>query len=111
MFYLGQPHEKMSQTYLRLRQVADYVLENARPGHTAGQVFEMALNKASALGLGGGFMAFPSEHNAPFIGHGPGAGGAFYRSGYGFEAGGYDIAEREGGRFLNPGPREIITLC
>lgn len=72
MFAIGEPPDGVHCLYRRLRQVADHVMESIRPHHSAGQVFELAWSKAMDLGLGAGFMAFPSGKRAHFVGHGLG---------------------------------------
>ena len=56
----------------RLRDVADHLVDNLVPGITAGEAYALAHDQAARLGLAESFLAFASQPQAHFIGHGVG---------------------------------------
>jgi Xaa-Pro aminopeptidase len=71
-YAVGRARQKAVDLFERLRGVADWVISSLRPGMTCGDVFDMAMSRAEALGIGDGFMRFHSGARAHFVGHGVG---------------------------------------
>jgi Xaa-Pro aminopeptidase len=63
-------------TYAAMREVQDHLEREVRPGTTSGQVFDMAVERATQLGYGDNFMGPPEKESpgqrVPFVGHGVG---------------------------------------
>src|SRR5207237_4055099 len=59
--------------YNAMREVAGHLESNVKPGMTSGQVYDMAFERATALGYGENFMGPPDEESpgqkVPFVGH------------------------------------------
>ncbi|MBI4777269.1 MAG: aminopeptidase P family protein [Deltaproteobacteria bacterium] len=72
MYCAGEATDRAQSLYQRLRGVADHMIENLRPGITAGDAYLMAVEKAADLGIGESFLRFPSGQKAHFVGHGIG---------------------------------------
>ncbi|MGD8561274.1 MAG: Xaa-Pro peptidase family protein [Desulfarculaceae bacterium] len=72
MYCLGQPPDRVALGHERLRAVADRLTADLRPGMTAGDAYEMAIDEASARGVLDSFMRFPTGVKAHFVGHGIG---------------------------------------
>lgn len=72
MYSMGEPPSGSRILNQRLCQVVDHLVKYIRPGHSAGQVYDLAFSKAEELGLGQSFMAFPSGKKSHFVGHGVG---------------------------------------
>jgi Xaa-Pro aminopeptidase len=71
-YFLGRPPGEIPYLYERLRDVEDGLLAGLRPGLTCGEVYHMATSLARGLGVGEGFLRFPSGSRAHFVGHGIG---------------------------------------
>jgi Xaa-Pro dipeptidase len=71
-FSAGRAPDRALDLFARLRDVADHVIAHLAPGMTTGEVFDLAQERADALGLGETFLGFESQANAHFVGHGVG---------------------------------------
>lgn len=68
----GRTPDGALDLFARLRGVADHLIDHLRPGMTAGDAYHLARERAAALGLEKTFLAFESQPDAHFIGHGVG---------------------------------------
>lgn len=71
-YAVGSVSEKCSDLYLRLKNVADHLIENISPGMTCADVYSFACAKAKDVGLQHCFMNLASGAKPHFIGHGVG---------------------------------------
>ncbi len=62
--------------YAAMREVLSYLMSAVRPGMTSGQVYDMAVERATSLGYGDNFMGPPEQvspgQKVAFVGHGLG---------------------------------------
>lgn len=72
MYCLGRPPSRALDWHHRLRELADNLLESIKPGLTCDEVYRLARDKASDLGLEDSLLRFPSGIQAHFVGHGLG---------------------------------------
>lgn len=76
MLSIGPLSPFWTDAYGAMREVAAYLERTVRPGVTSGDLFDMALEQATALGYGDHFMGPPEEcspgQKVPFVGHGVG---------------------------------------
>ncbi len=76
MLSIGKLSQFWLDAYEAMRDVARYLEEQVRSGVTSGDVYDMALQRATALGYGDNFMGPPEEESpgqkVPFVGHGVG---------------------------------------
>ena len=71
-YAVEQASGKTVELFERLRGVADRLVEGIGPGMSCGEVFSMAEEYASNLGIGDSFMRMHSGGRVHFIGHGIG---------------------------------------
>lgn len=71
-YAVGRAPGKALDLFHRLRDTADHLISNLRPGLTSGEAFALAQARALELGLEAAFMAFASQAKAHFVGHGIG---------------------------------------
>ncbi len=76
MLCIGPLSGFWQEAYAAMRDVLCFLMDNVRPGMTSGQVYELALQKATEHGYGRNFMGPPEDvspgQQAPFVGHGLG---------------------------------------
>jgi len=72
MYCLGRPPQGAFDLHRRLREVADYLIDQLRPGLSCDQVYGLAAGKAADLGLADSFLRFSAGRRAHFAGHGLG---------------------------------------
>jgi len=76
MLSVGRLSSFWLDAYAAMREVEDHLERKVRPGTTSGQVFGMAVERATQLGYGDNFMGPPEEESpgqrVPFVGHGVG---------------------------------------
>ncbi len=72
-YSVGRPSASVKAMHEALREIADEVLEEMRPGVSCAELYHHAMEKARRLGMEGSFMHIGTE-KAPldFIGHGLG---------------------------------------
>lgn len=71
-YAVGQAPDGALDRFARLREVADHLIHRLKPGMTAGEAYAIAKNRADHLGLSDAFLAFDTQPQAHFIGHGVG---------------------------------------
>lgn len=72
MYCLGRPPQGALDLHRRLREVADHLIGQLRPGLSCDQVYGLAAGKAADLGLADSFLRFSAGRRAHFAGHGLG---------------------------------------
>ena len=71
-YAVSQAPDRALDLFHRLREVSDHLIKNVVPGMTTGEVFSLAQDRATELGLEQSFMGFESQAKAHFVGHGIG---------------------------------------
>jgi Xaa-Pro aminopeptidase len=71
-YALGTVSDRVLEVHQRLRDTADACLDAIRPGMTAGEIFQLALDHSAARGLDQAFMRFDTQPRSHFVGHGLG---------------------------------------
>ncbi|HEY5719573.1 MAG TPA: M24 family metallopeptidase, partial [Gammaproteobacteria bacterium] len=71
-YALGTAPARALELHAGLVEVADRLRAAMRPGWSAGQLYDSALEYAGQAGIGGEFLAFPNGKRAHFAGHGVG---------------------------------------
>lgn len=69
-FCLGRLPEKLVRAYYASLEIQERLKGEARPGTTAGELYDLAVRLARATGFGDHFMGYPEP--VPFVGHGLG---------------------------------------
>jgi len=72
IYVVGETPPRVAVLFEKLREVADHIIRNMRPGIVLKDLFHEALSKAGSIGLKGSFMRFDNGSRAHFIGHGIG---------------------------------------
>lgn len=71
-YAVGNVSEKCSDLYLRMKNVADHLIENIFQGMTCADVYSFACANAKDVGLQHCFMNLASGAKPHFVGHGVG---------------------------------------
>lgn len=90
MFSMGEPDGKILEAYGAAVKIQEAVASAAMPGIKASDLFDLATQTASSLGLAGHFLG--EEHKVTFVGHGIG----IEVDEYPFLAKGFDLELEEG---------------
>ncbi len=72
MYAVGKAPPRAQELFEKLREVADHIIMNMRPGNILKNLFHDAFSKAASLGMKESFMRFGNGSTAHFIGHGIG---------------------------------------
>ena len=72
MYSAGEAPSRARDLFERLREVADTIIQNMRPGITVRDLCNDAFSAAEKAGLKNSFMMFDNGSRAHFIGHGVG---------------------------------------
>ncbi len=72
MYAVGGTPSRAAVLFEKLREVADHITRNMRPGIILKDLFHEAFSKAGSIGLDDSFMRFDNGSRAHFIGHGVG---------------------------------------
>jgi Xaa-Pro aminopeptidase len=72
MYAAGRAPSRAKDLFEELREVADHIIQNMRPGITVRDLFNDAFSHAESIGLKDSFMRFDNGSRAHFIGHGVG---------------------------------------
>lgn len=71
-YILGKTDEKIRIMYDSLKQIADYVIKNIKPGMTCSEIYQMAIKKSEDLKVADTFLNFGRGKKSLMIGHGVG---------------------------------------
>lgn len=71
-YVLGKAREEIRSMYQALKEIADYLIENIRPGMECSKTYQMAVEKSEELGVSGAFLSFGGGKKSRMIGHGVG---------------------------------------
>ncbi len=72
IYAAGRAPSRAKDLFEQLREVADRIIANMRPGITVRDLFNDAFAQAESIGLKDSFMRFDNGSRAHFIGHGVG---------------------------------------
>lgn len=90
-FALGELDSSLVEAYDAMLEIQTLVVEAAGPGVTGGELYDLAVERATAMGYGEYFMGH-GEGQVPFIGHG-----------IGLEIDEWPLLARRAGMALEPG--------
>jgi Xaa-Pro dipeptidase len=71
-YILGKAGIEVKEMYNTLKEMADHLIENIRPGVKCSQIFQMAVDKAGELKVTDAFLNFGGGKKSHMIGHGIG---------------------------------------
>jgi len=71
-YVLGKAGIEIKETYNSLKEIADHLIENIRPGVKCSEIFQMAVDKAGELKVTDAFLNFGGGKKSHMIGHGIG---------------------------------------
>ena len=72
MYSAGKPPSRARDLFEKLRELADHIIKNMRPGIAIKHLVDDAFREAGRAGLKDSFMRFDNGPRAHFIGHGVG---------------------------------------
>ena len=71
-YVLGRANEKIESMYYRLKEIADSLIENIKPGIKCSEIYQMAMEKSKELRVTDAFLNFGKGKKSQIIGHGVG---------------------------------------
>jgi Xaa-Pro dipeptidase len=71
-YVLGEADEKIRTMYDNLKQIADHLIENMKPGMKCSEIYGMAIKKAEELDTIDSFLNFGKGRRSRLLGHGVG---------------------------------------
>ena len=71
-YILGKANEKIQTLYIQLKEIADYLIQNIKPGLRCNEIYKMAIEKAKELKITEAFLNFGKGKTGRMIGHGIG---------------------------------------
>ena len=71
-YILGKAGIEVKEMYNSLKEIADHLIENIRPGAKCSEIFQMAVDKAGELKVIDAFLSFGGGKKSHMIGHGTG---------------------------------------
>ena len=72
MYCPGRAPARAWELHYNLKEIADHLISDLRPGMVAGDAFDMASQKAAELGIADIYLRFPNGIHSHFVGHGVG---------------------------------------
>ncbi len=71
-YILGKANEKIKTLHIQLKEIADYLIQNIKPGLKCNEIYKMAIEKAKELEITEAFLNFSKGRTGRMIGHGIG---------------------------------------
>lgn len=71
-YILGKANKKVKAMYAKLKETADYLIENIRPGLKCSEIYRMAMKKSKELKMMNAFLNFGRGKKSHLIAHGVG---------------------------------------
>lgn len=71
-YILGKANQKIRLLYNKLKEIADYLIEEIKPGMKCRLIYQMAIEKSKELKAGDAFLNFGRGRRSRMIGHGIG---------------------------------------
>ncbi|UCF57638.1 MAG: aminopeptidase P family protein [Deltaproteobacteria bacterium] len=71
-YVLGKANIQIETMYNHLKEIADYLIENVKPGMKCSDIYQMAVDKAQELEVTDPFLSFGRGRRSRMIGHGIG---------------------------------------
>lgn len=71
-YYLGQASQQVKTLYQKLKEIADYLIEEISLGMKCHEIFQLAMEKSKKLKTDGAFLSFGRGRKSHMIGHGVG---------------------------------------
>ena len=71
-YILGKADEKLKTMYIKLKEIADLLIKNIKPGMKCSEIYQMAIKKSEELSVAETFLSFGKGKKSRLIGHGVG---------------------------------------
>ncbi len=71
-YILGKADEKLKTMYIKLKEIADLLIEDIKPGMKCSEIYQMAIKKSEELNVAETFLNFGKGKKSRLIGHGVG---------------------------------------
>lgn len=71
-YILGKANQKIKMLYNKLKEIADYLIEEIKPGMKCREIYQMAIEKSKELKAADAFLNFGKGRRSRMIGHGIG---------------------------------------
>ena len=71
-YSLGKANERLKTLYSKLKEIADSLIENIKPGMKCSQIYQMAIKRSKELNASETFLNFGRGKKSRLIGHGVG---------------------------------------
>ena len=71
-YVLGKAGEKLKTMYIKLKEIADLLIEDIKPGMKCSEIYQMAIKKSEKLNVAETFLNFGNGKKSRLIGHGVG---------------------------------------
>lgn len=71
-YVLGRANEKIESMYYKLKEIADCLIEDIKPGIKCSEIYQMAMEKSKELRVTNAFLNFGKGRKSQMIGHGVG---------------------------------------
>ncbi len=68
-YVVGKANDEQKAMYADLKTIADYLIENIRPGLKCSDIYEMAIEKSKPLEYADAFLSFGKGKKSMLIGH------------------------------------------
>ena len=69
---MGKADEKLKTMYIKLKEIADLLIEDIKPGMKCSEIYQMAIKKSEELNVAETFLNFGKGKKSRLIGHGVG---------------------------------------
>lgn len=71
-YVLGRANEKIESMYYKLKEIADFLIEDIKPGIECSKIYKMAIERSKELRVTNAFLNFGKGRKSHIIGHGVG---------------------------------------
>jgi len=71
-YILGSDKKRIKLMHDNLKEIADYLIDEIKPGMRCGTIYQMASRKAEKMGISDTFLSFGKGRRSQLIGHGIG---------------------------------------
>jgi len=71
-YVLGKANQEIKTMYNQLKEIADYLIEEIKPGMKCGEIYQMAIETSKELKVPDAFLNFGKGRKSHMVGHGIG---------------------------------------
>ena len=71
-YIAGEADNEKRDMHAKLKEIADHVIENMKPGMICGDIYRMAVEKSESINAADAFLSFGGGTKCKMIGHGIG---------------------------------------